>query len=120
MIAYNRWNVFKRIGAGLSFIIFPIVFVFAFSVHPGLFHPHLLGPSELILRARGDGLLQFAHALVTLNTTLLIVTALHFMKLLDHSSGAWAGFLGGALAILGAVALAEPSLSGRSAPDRNS
>ncbi len=96
----------QRIGTGLSFVVFPIVFVFAFSVHPGLLDPHLLGPSELIHRARGDGLLQFAHALVTLNTALLVVVALHFMKLLEHSAAAWAGFLGAALAVLGALALA--------------
>lgn len=96
----------KRIGTGLAFVIFPIVFVFAFSVHPGLLHPHLLGPPELILRARGAGLLQLGHALVTLNTALLVVVALHFMKLLDRSSGAWAGFLGAALAVLGSLALA--------------
>lgn len=96
----------QRIGTGLAFIVFPIVFVFAFSVHPALLHPHLLGPAELILRARGDGLLQFAHALVTLDTALLVVVALHFMKLLDRTSGAWAGFVGAALAILGALALA--------------
>jgi hypothetical protein len=102
----NLLSSAKRIGAGLAFIIFPTVFVFAFSVHPGLLHPHLLGPSELILRARGAGLLQLGHALVTLNTALLVVVALHFMKLLDHSSGAWAGFLGGSLAILGSLALA--------------
>jgi hypothetical protein len=96
----------KRIGTGLSFIIFPMVFVFAFSVHPDLLHPRLLGPSELILRARSDRLLQFAHALVTLNTALLVVVALHFMKLLERSSDAWAGFLGAALAVLGSLALA--------------
>lgn len=96
----------QRIGIGLAFVVFPLVFVFAFSVHPDLLHPRLLGPSELILRARGEGLLQFAHALVTLNTALLVVVALHFMKLLDRSSGAWAGFLGAALAVLGALALA--------------
>jgi hypothetical protein len=44
--------------------------------------------------------------LVTLNTALLVVVALHFMKLMDHSFCAWAGFLGGALAILGSLALA--------------
>ena len=38
------------------------LFVFAFAAHPGLLDPHLLGPRELILRARGNGLLQFAHA----------------------------------------------------------
>jgi hypothetical protein len=96
----------RRIGTGLAVATFPLVFVFAFSVHPGLLHPHLLGPSELILRARGQGLLQFAHALVALATALLVVLAIHLMRLLDRGPGAWAGFLGGALAVLGALALA--------------
>ena len=103
----NLLSLTKQIGAGLAFVVFPIVFVFAFSVHPGLLHPHLLDPSELIPRARGDGLLQFAHALVTLGTALLVVVALHFMRLLGHSTGAWAGFVGAALAILGSLALAR-------------
>ena len=106
MHANNLLSSTKRIGTGLSFIIFPIVFVFAFSVHPGLLRPHMLGPSELILRAHGAHLLQFGHALVTLDTALLVVVALHFMKLLDHTSRAWSGFLGGALAVLGSLALA--------------
>jgi hypothetical protein len=96
----------KRIGAGLAFIIFPLVFIFAFAGHPGLLNPHLLGPGELILRARNNSLLQFGHALVTLNTALLVVVALHFMKLLDRSSSAWSGFVGGVLAVLGALMLA--------------
>jgi hypothetical protein len=99
-------NRVKQIDVGLTFIIFPLLFVFAFGVHPGLLQPHLLGPEELILRAHGNGLLQFGHVLVTLSTALLIVVALHFMKLLDRSSGAWAGFIGAAMAIFGAVILA--------------
>jgi hypothetical protein len=107
MHASNLLSSTKRIGTGLSFIIFPLVFVFAFSVHPGLLHPHFLGPSELILRAHGaSGLLHFGHALVTIDTALLVVVALHFMKLLDQTALAWAGFLGGALALLGSLALA--------------
>jgi hypothetical protein len=106
MHANRRLGSTRRIATGLSFVIFPIVFVFAFSVHPRLLDPHLLGPSELILRARSAGLLQFAHALVTLNTALLVVVALHFMKRLDDTAEAWTGFIGGALAILGALALA--------------
>jgi hypothetical protein len=96
----------KRTGTGLAFVIFPLVFVFAFAGHPGLLHPHLLGPEDLVLRARHNGLLQFGHALVTLNTALLVVVALHFMKLLDRGPSAWAGSVGGALAVLGALALA--------------
>jgi hypothetical protein len=106
MHAKNLLSSTQRIGTGLSFVIFPIVFVFAFAVHPGLLHPHLLGSSELILRSRSASLLQFGHALVMLDTALLVVVALHFMKLLDRSSDAWAGFLGGALAVLGSLALA--------------
>jgi hypothetical protein len=96
----------QRTGTGLAFIFFPLLFIFAFGVHPGLLHPHLLGPNELILRAHHNDLLQFGHVLVTLSTALLIVIALHFMQLLNQTSMSWAGFLGAALAILGAIMLA--------------
>ncbi|MFC1790872.1 hypothetical protein ACFL0I_00175 [Gemmatimonadota bacterium] len=96
----------RRIGTGLAFIIFPLVFVFAFAGHPELLSPHLLGPEEMILRARNAPFLQFGHALVTLNTALLVVAALHFMRVLDRGPAAWAGSVGGALAILGALMLA--------------
>jgi hypothetical protein len=96
----------KRVGTGLSLIVMPLVFVFAFANHPGLSSPHLMSPAGLILRAHNAGLLQFGHVLVTLATALLVVVALAFMKLLDRTSCAWAGLLGGAVAILGAVILA--------------
>lgn len=96
----------KRIGVGLAFITFPMLFIFAFAVHPGLLQPQLLGPEEIILRAHGNGLLQFGHVVVTLCTGLLIVVALHFMNLLERSTGAWAGFIGAAIAIVGAIILA--------------
>ena len=99
-------NQFQRIGTGLSFILFPLLFVFAFAVHPGLLNPRLLGPEELILRAHQNGLLQFGHVLVTLCTALLIVVALHFKKLLDRTSVSWAGLIGAAVAVLGVVILA--------------
>jgi hypothetical protein len=95
----------KCIGTGLAFIFFPLIFVFAFAVHPGLLNPHFLGPQELIQRAHQNGLLQFGHLLVTLCTVLLIASALHFMTLLEKSA-AWAGTIGGMLAIFGAVMLA--------------
>jgi hypothetical protein len=63
-------NQFKQIGIGLTFIIFPMLFIFAFAVHPGLLQPHLLNPEELILRAHKNELLQFGHVLVTLSTGL--------------------------------------------------
>jgi hypothetical protein len=96
----------KRVGTGLAFIIFPLVFVLAFAGHPDLLDPHFLGPEELILRARNAPFLQFGHALVTLNTALLVVVAIHFMRLLESGAGAWPGFVGGVLAVLGALMLA--------------
>ena len=106
MNTFEKLESIKRIGTGLAFIIFPLVFVFAFAGHPGLLSPKFLGPEELIVRARGDSMLQFGHALVTLNTALLVVAALHFIKLLDRTPAAMAGLIGGALAIFGALMLA--------------
>lgn len=96
----------QQIGTGIAFIVFPLIFVFAFSVHPRLLRPRLLRPDELMLRARGRKRLQFAHALVLLNTSLLIVAAIHFMRILSSGRGAWAGFAGVIPAVLGAVILA--------------
>jgi hypothetical protein len=86
-------------------MLFPLIFVFAFSVHPGLLTPHFLNSEQLIYRAHQNGLLQFGHLLVTLCTTLLIAVAIHFTKLLEKSAG-WLGTIGGILAIFGAVILA--------------
>ena len=96
----------RRVGTGLAFVIFPLVFVLAFAGHPDLLQPRFLGPEELILRAHDAPFLQVGHALVTLNTALLVVVAVHFMRLLDRGPGAWAGFLGGAMAVVGALMLA--------------
>lgn len=96
----------QQIGTGAAFILFPLAFAFAFSVHPGLLRPRLLGPMELIQRARRNKWLQLGHGLVLLSTTLLVATAIHFMEMLNHGAAAWAGFIGGLLAILGAIVLA--------------
>ena len=96
----------KRIGTGIAFIVFPLIFIFAFAVHPGLLTPHLAGPAELVQRALHNPTLQLGHALVTLNTGLLVVGALHFMKVLEPGPRAWLGYVGGALAILGDLMLA--------------
>lgn len=101
-----RFDRARNVGTGLAFIIFPFVFVFAFAGHSGLLSPHFLSPEEIIMRARGDAFLQFGHALVTLNTGLLVVIAIHFMRLMDRSSSRWAGLVGAVLAVLGAPILA--------------
>jgi hypothetical protein len=101
----NVVNRVKRIGTGIAFMIFPLIFLFAFSSHPGLLSPRLLSPEELIYRAHQNQLLHFGHLLVTLCTGLLIIVALHFMRLLEKTAG-WAGTIGGILAIFGTIILA--------------
>lgn len=97
----------ERWGTGACFIVFPAVWVLAFAVHPALLKPQwLLGPEALIRRAHGDGVLQFAHALVTLNTALLVPIALHYKKRLQNTAAAGAGLVGAALAVVGACLLA--------------
>lgn len=96
----------QQIATGAAFILFPLIFVFAFSAHPGLLKPRLLDALGIIRRARRNKLLQFGHSLVLLNTALLVGAAVQFAKLSAESDAAWAGYAGGALAILGAILLA--------------
>ncbi|MBM3304491.1 MAG: hypothetical protein FJY79_00870 [Candidatus Aminicenantes bacterium] len=102
----NVLSQLQQIGTGAAFIVFPLVFVFAFASHPRLLRPRLLRPEDIMLRARGRKLLQLGHALVLLNTALLVVAALHFMRILSAGRGAWAGFVGAIPAVLGAIILA--------------
>ena len=96
----------RRLGTAVALVAMPAIFVFAFATHPGLGSVRLLEPADLILRARGNPVLQFAHALVTLNTALLVAIALYLQSLLRSGRGAWAGLVGGAMAVLGACLLA--------------
>lgn len=96
----------KRMGIGLSFIIFPLIFIFAFAGHPNLLSPHFLEPAELIQRAHNNFLLHFGHALVTLCTGLLVVVSIHFMNVLKNTSDELLEYIGSVIAILGALMLA--------------
>ncbi len=95
-----------QIGTGAAFILFPLIFVFAFSAHPGMLKPRMLPPEGIIRRARRNKMLHFGHALVLLCTGLLVVAAIQFMHALSQGKGAWAGLIGGVLAVLGALLLA--------------
>jgi len=96
----------KRIGTGMAFILFPLLFILAFAFHPHLLSPHMLSPKELVLRARHADLMQLGHVLDTFATVLMVVVALRFMKLLDRGSAVWPGLVGAALAIWGVMILA--------------
>ena len=74
-------------------------------------HPNLLGLRPMLTledwtgRFHGRPLLHAAHALMTLAVPLLVVAAFHFAAIV-RGRGAWFGFVGGAMAVLGCVILA--------------
>ncbi len=102
----NLFSQVVQIGIGAAFILFPLIFVFAFSAHPGMLKPRMLPPEGIIRRARRNKMLHFGHGLVLLCTGLLVVAAVQFMHVLSQGKGAWAGLIGGVLAVLGALILA--------------
>jgi hypothetical protein len=101
----DRLDNVKRIGTGLAFILFPLLFVVAFALHPGLLTPHRLTEQELILRAHQNPLLAFGHVLILFDAAIMIVVTLRLMKLVEGTSVSWAGLVGAALNVLAAVML---------------
>ncbi|MFC2041832.1 hypothetical protein ACFLTY_05905 [Chloroflexota bacterium] len=96
----------KRVGTGLSFILFPIIFIFAFAVHPDLLNLSIVHDiSARVEDFHGNALLYFGHVLMLLSVPLVIVVALKLMNLLK-GRGAWLGFIGCVMAVFGAVFLA--------------
>jgi hypothetical protein len=74
----------KRVGTGLAFVVFPIVFIFAFAIHPNLFSLAIVTDvSARVGEFHGNRLMHLGHALM-----LLI------------------GFIGCVMAVFGAVMLA--------------
>jgi hypothetical protein len=96
----------KQIGVGLAFLLYPLLAGIAFAVHPNLLS---LGISHdmdnKIAEFHGNSPLHFGHVLMLLGAPLLIVIAVHLMNLMNKKA-AWWGFLGGVLAVFGAIILA--------------
>ncbi|MCD4672039.1 MAG: hypothetical protein K8R77_05180 [Anaerolineaceae bacterium] len=95
----------KRIGTALAFIFYPILAGIAFAVHPNLLSLNISHDvQERINEFHGNQILHFGHVLMVVAVPLLIIIAIHFMNLLQRR-GAWWGFVGGILAVTGAVIL---------------
>lgn len=96
----------QNYGTALAFILYPILAGLAFAVHPNLLKPKLGHDIQAkIIGFHGNKLLHFGHVLMTCAVPLLIVIALQFMHILEEKAGWW-GFMGGVLAIVGAIVLA--------------
>lgn len=96
----------KRWGTAAAFILYPLCAGIAFAVHPNLTSFAVsLGIEERIAEFHGNQLLYFGHVLMVVAVPLLIVIALRLMTVL-RNDGAWWGFVGGCMAVAGAVILA--------------
>jgi hypothetical protein len=99
-------NKTKRIGTALTFIFYPILAGIAFAVHPNLLSLNISHDiQDRINEFHGNQILHFGHVLLVFAVPLLITIAIHFTHLLKRK-GAWLGFVGGILAVAGAVILA--------------
>jgi len=97
----------RDIATGFALLLAPVLLGFGFAVHPGLLRPRVItDPDEMIARARGNRLLDVAHVAVLASCPLLIVAAIHYAGELAGSSAEWAGLIGAALAVIGAIGLA--------------
>ena len=101
----QRIESVKRIGSGLAFIAFPILFIILFATHPDLFSISMTHDVNVrIEEFHGNDLLHLMHFIMVLCVPLMIVVALKLMGLLK-GRGAWLGFIGCAMVILGGVIL---------------
>ena len=101
----QRLESVKRVSSGLSFIAFPIIFIILFASHPDLFNISMVHDVNIrIEEFHGNDLLHFMHFLMIVCVPLMIVVALKLMGLLK-GRGAWLGFIGCVMVVLGGIIL---------------
>ena len=101
----TRLATLQKWGAALAFLGFPTLFIAANLLHPNLIHHKALAEaSGWIVHFRGQEWLHLAHVLEFFSAPLLIIMALHYMERLRDRTP-WLGFIGGCLAIFGALML---------------
>lgn len=94
----------RRIGTGVSIIVFPVMLLLGFVLHPNLLSFGMITEAtEWAAEWRGVFLFHFGHLLVLFAVPLIIVACVRFMGLLR---GSWLGLIGGVLGVFGAFMLA--------------
>jgi len=96
----------KRIGAGLSFVIFPLMLLIGFLLHPNLTSFELVTDAATwASEFRGNTMFHLGHLIVLLTVPLIIVVGVRCMRF-TTGRGALAVFIGGILGVFGAFILA--------------
>jgi hypothetical protein len=96
----------QRIGAGLSFIVFPLMLLAGFLLHPNFFSLELVTDAEVwASEFRGNLPFHLGHLIVLFTVPLIIVVGVRCMRV-TSGPGAWPIFIGGVAGIFGAFILA--------------
>lgn len=96
----------KKILYGWSLILFPIMLLLGFLMHPDLFSfKQTTTAQQLAANFRHSELFHIGHLIVTLAVPLIIAGHLGILELLQ-GKGAWYGFIGAVVGIFGAFILA--------------
>lgn len=89
----------QRIGAGLSFILFPLMLLAGFLLHPNFFSLELVTDAEVWAREfRGNLPFHLGHLIVLFTVPLIIVVGVRCMRV-TSGPGAWPIFIGGVASI---------------------
>jgi hypothetical protein len=107
-ISIATWLIqFANKAFGISAIIFPFLFVFAFATHPDLLKPKLVkNADDIMRRVRKNKLMHIGHVLMIFSVPLLILTAVKLIYLTQSGILSGLGCAGGIVAIIGAISLA--------------
>jgi hypothetical protein len=107
MIMINqRVETVKRVLTGLSFFLYPLAAFIAFIAHPNLLSLEVGVPvMDKVAEFHNNRFMHFGHLLMVLSVPPLTIVIIKLMSMLK-ARGAWAGFIGGVLAIYGVLGLA--------------
>lgn len=96
----------KRIGSGMSFVLFPLMLLAGFLLHPNLLSFELVTDAGVwASEFRGSLLFHLGHLIVLLTVPLIIVVGVRCMRF-TTGRGAWWIFAGGVAGLFGAFILA--------------
>ena len=106
MDTVNKVKKIKSLMYGLSLIIFPVMLLIGFLMHPDMTSFKIMTTAdELAQNFRHNTLYHIGHLIVALAIPLIIFSLICFIENLN-GRGIWFGLIGGIIGILGAVILA--------------
>ncbi len=104
----NKFHVkkyFERL-VGISFILFPLMLLIGFVMHPDLFKIEIMHtPEQLVENFYHQWMYHIGHLIVALAIPFIIVTII-YLPLISKEKGIKLTYIGGIIALFGAVILA--------------